>query len=398
MEQQTLLGYVVARRAVLYGGVVCTRCGAFSDAFGYAGGAASVACSIGGREVGEQADLCVSCMNTFPSINDLFDPSMQIWRSFQLKYLVEKLKDEVMGRGIAVCEVGEIVEKGLDAAGLRMGDVVLSPAAIALDVLEEQEVAEEGERGAKREDKREKKREKKMEGERKVMGMRKKADIRQHTESLWRESKRTREAGRSDGSAGCGGAWAEWVEENRRAAEEAADGSLGITSDGSSEGVRKDVEQVEMSANGLGMNEESGREGGLIDLEEEEEERDNKGLEKDTHNKAFPYPQKPKIRIHQKQLKKMSGDELHDTFGEPEKLPGTFCGEETLPLLQPLGEQREEGGEGKRGAAKHHLFCYNDNIRNNVKVNEKENKDDARSSQPQSISLQIHIIHPLQIH
>ncbi|KAH7828883.1 uncharacterized protein MONOS_13297 [Monocercomonoides exilis] len=50
-----------------------------------------------------------------------------------------------MGRGVAVCEVGEIVEKGLDAAGLRMEDVVLSPAAIALAVLEEREEADEGE-------------------------------------------------------------------------------------------------------------------------------------------------------------------------------------------------------------------------------------------------------------
>ncbi|KAH7832703.1 uncharacterized protein MONOS_10933 [Monocercomonoides exilis] len=37
--------------------------------------------------------------------------------------------------------------------------------------------------------------------------------------------------------------------------------------------------------------------------EETKEERDNRCLGKDTHNKAFPYPQKPKIRIHQKQLK-----------------------------------------------------------------------------------------------
>ncbi|KAH7828859.1 uncharacterized protein MONOS_13455 [Monocercomonoides exilis] len=59
--------------------------------------------------------------------------------------------------------------------------------------------------------------------------------------------------------------------------------------------------------------------------EETKEERDNKCLGKDTHNKT-------------------------------EKLPGSFCGEETLPLLQPLGEQREEGGEGKRGATKHRLL------------------------------------------
>ncbi|KAH7820374.1 uncharacterized protein MONOS_6247 [Monocercomonoides exilis] len=45
---------------------------------------------------------------------------------------------------VAVCEVEEIVEKGLSAAGLRMEDVVLPPAAIALAVLEEREEAEEG--------------------------------------------------------------------------------------------------------------------------------------------------------------------------------------------------------------------------------------------------------------
>ncbi|KAH7828986.1 uncharacterized protein MONOS_16112 [Monocercomonoides exilis] len=60
-------------------------------------------------------------------------------------------------------------------------------------------------------------------------------------------------------------------QENRRAEEEAADGSLGITSDGSADGVWKDVEQVEMCTNDLGMNEKQGREGNSIDLEKEEE-------------------------------------------------------------------------------------------------------------------------------
>ncbi|KAH7826126.1 uncharacterized protein MONOS_5518 [Monocercomonoides exilis] len=60
-----------------------------------------------------------------------------------------KLDDEVMWGGVAACEVGEIVEKGLDVAGLRMEDVALSPAAIVLDVLKEREEAEEGERGGK---------------------------------------------------------------------------------------------------------------------------------------------------------------------------------------------------------------------------------------------------------
>ncbi|KAH7829714.1 uncharacterized protein MONOS_4067 [Monocercomonoides exilis] len=54
-----------------------------------------------------------------------------------------------MRRGVALCEAGEITEKGLQAAGLRIKDVVLFPAAIALAVLEEREEGEEGEKGGK---------------------------------------------------------------------------------------------------------------------------------------------------------------------------------------------------------------------------------------------------------
>ncbi|KAH7821138.1 uncharacterized protein MONOS_15203 [Monocercomonoides exilis] len=43
----------------------------------------------------------------------------------------------VVGREATVSEVVSIVEKGLSAAGLMMEDVVLPPAAIALDVLKE---------------------------------------------------------------------------------------------------------------------------------------------------------------------------------------------------------------------------------------------------------------------
>ncbi|KAH7816963.1 uncharacterized protein MONOS_9744 [Monocercomonoides exilis] len=56
-----------------------------------------------------------------------------------------KLDDEVMGRGVAVCEVGEIVEKGLSAVVLRMEDVVLLLEAIELAVLGEREETEGGE-------------------------------------------------------------------------------------------------------------------------------------------------------------------------------------------------------------------------------------------------------------
>ncbi|KAH7818511.1 uncharacterized protein MONOS_8417 [Monocercomonoides exilis] len=45
-------------------------------------------------------------------------------------------------------------------------------------------------------------------------------------------------------------------QENRRAEEEIADGSLGITSDGSAGGVWKDVEKVQMKTNGFAINEE----------------------------------------------------------------------------------------------------------------------------------------------
>ncbi|KAH7816867.1 uncharacterized protein MONOS_14008 [Monocercomonoides exilis] len=119
-ELQTLTGYVVTRRVVLYGGVVCAY------------------------------DVALSEMLSVPLVAQL--PSLaasQIWRSPQSRCAVVKLDDEVMRREVAVCEVGGIVEKGLDAEGLRMEDVVLSPAAIALDVLEEREEAEEGKRGGK---------------------------------------------------------------------------------------------------------------------------------------------------------------------------------------------------------------------------------------------------------
>ncbi|KAH7823487.1 uncharacterized protein MONOS_9868 [Monocercomonoides exilis] len=121
---QTLRGYVVARRAVLY------------------------LAAPAGTKSGSKQIFAVADVNAFPSIYDLFDPSLQMWRSTQSGRVVVKLDDEVMGRGVAVCEVGEIVEKGLSEAGLMMEDV-LSPAAIALAVLEEREEAEDGESGGK---------------------------------------------------------------------------------------------------------------------------------------------------------------------------------------------------------------------------------------------------------
>ncbi|KAH7823449.1 uncharacterized protein MONOS_9629 [Monocercomonoides exilis] len=62
--------------------------------------------------------------------------------------------------------------------------------------------------------------------------------------------------------------------ENRRAEEDSEDGSFGMISDGSERSVGKDVEQMQILTNDLGMNEEQGGKGGSIDLEKEEEEEE----------------------------------------------------------------------------------------------------------------------------
>ncbi|KAH7831279.1 uncharacterized protein MONOS_11208 [Monocercomonoides exilis] len=309
------------------------------------------------------------------------------------------------------------MEEELERAGLRMEDEVLSSAVIALVVLEEREEAEEGEKGGKEgEEKGEENGEE--DGGREVgdgneENGRYPTAHREYVEKIKEKQGKLEETMsplvvealglsglrfvKAEAEAGANKQHSEEPElcssspsdgtqlENRRAEEEEADGSLGITFDGSAERVRKDEEQVEMSANGLEMNEERGKESGLIDLEEEvEEERDNKGLRKGTHNKVFQYPQKPKE--YKKTVKNLTGDELCDTLEKLEKLPGLFCEEETLPLLQPLGEQREEGGEGKRGAAKHRLLGWNNDIRNCLKRRNMMNEHHPSPSSPLSPS------------
>ncbi|KAH7824039.1 uncharacterized protein MONOS_1668 [Monocercomonoides exilis] len=73
-----------------------------------------------GTKSGSKRIFAAADENAFPSIYDLFDPLLQIWRSQQSRRVVVKLDEEVMGRGVAVCEVGEIVDNGLDAVGLKM--------------------------------------------------------------------------------------------------------------------------------------------------------------------------------------------------------------------------------------------------------------------------------------
>ncbi|KAH7825977.1 uncharacterized protein MONOS_4549 [Monocercomonoides exilis] len=120
---RAMKGYVVALQAVLYGGVVCSDDVAFSAML-------SVPLVALFTSLAAQANIAITTVEACGG---------EAGRG----------SDEVIGRGIAVCEVGEIVEKGLSAAGLRTEDVVLLPEEIALDVLEEREEAEEGERGGK---------------------------------------------------------------------------------------------------------------------------------------------------------------------------------------------------------------------------------------------------------
>ncbi|KAH7825131.1 uncharacterized protein MONOS_1492 [Monocercomonoides exilis] len=141
----TLRGYVVARRAVLYRGVACAYDVALSAMLlvPLVAQLPSLAASVGTKS-GSKQIFALENVNAFQSIYDLFYLSLQIWRSQQSRRVEVKLDEEVMGRGVAVCEVGEIVEKRMEAVWLRMEDVVLLSEEIVLAVLEEREEVEEG--------------------------------------------------------------------------------------------------------------------------------------------------------------------------------------------------------------------------------------------------------------
>ncbi|KAH7815052.1 uncharacterized protein MONOS_11902 [Monocercomonoides exilis] len=90
-EQQTLWGYAVARRKVLYGCVVCAYDVALLAMLSVPLVellpllAASVGTKSGNKRIFAAADV-----NAFPSIYDLFYPSLQIWRSQQSRLVVVK--------------------------------------------------------------------------------------------------------------------------------------------------------------------------------------------------------------------------------------------------------------------------------------------------------------------
>ncbi|KAH7831500.1 uncharacterized protein MONOS_11999 [Monocercomonoides exilis] len=244
-------------------------------------------------------------VNAFPSIYDLFDTSLKIWRSQQSRHCAgcaggAGRREEGERGGKEGEEKGE--EKGEEDGGREEGDVNEVKGGYPTAHREFVERIKENQ------------------------GKLEEAMAPLVVEALGLSGLRFVKADAEVGASKqhpmkpevCSSSPSDGIQQeiSRAAEEEAADGSLGLASDGSAEEVGKDVEQVEMSANGLGMNEKQDKEGDLIDLEEEEEEEtDNKGLRKDTHRKAFPYPQKPKIRIHQEQLKNMTGDELCDAFG-----------------------------------------------------------------------------------
>ncbi|KAH7825875.1 uncharacterized protein MONOS_3097 [Monocercomonoides exilis] len=82
---QTLRGYVVARRAVLYRGVVCAYDVELSAMLSVplVGPLPPLAASVGTKSVSKRI-FAAADVSVFPSIFDLFDPSMQIWRSSQM--------------------------------------------------------------------------------------------------------------------------------------------------------------------------------------------------------------------------------------------------------------------------------------------------------------------------
>ncbi|KAH7816028.1 uncharacterized protein MONOS_2536 [Monocercomonoides exilis] len=316
---QTLRGYVVARRAVLYGAVVCAYDVALSAMLSVplVAPLQSLAASVGTKS-GSKRIFAAADVNAFPSIYDLFDPSMQIWRSQQSRSVVAKLEDEVMGRGVEVCEAGEIVEKGMLAAGLRMEDVVLFPEAIALAMLDGREEVEEGNgNGEEGEEKGEEDggkdggreggdgneekgwyptaHRKFVERIKEKQGKLEEAMAPLVVEALGlsrlRFVKAEAEAGadkqHSEEPELCSSSPSDGIQqENRRAEEEEADGSLEITSDGCSDEVRKDVEQVQISTDGLEMNEELEEERGIMKLVEEEEEEEIERMLK-TRNQLY---------------------------------------------------------------------------------------------------------------
>ncbi|KAH7823801.1 uncharacterized protein MONOS_15681 [Monocercomonoides exilis] len=98
-----------AAGGAVWGCRVYTRCGIFSNAFGSAGDTSSVACSVGGHKVGEEADLCSCRCGCVPV--DL--------RSQKSRRAVVKLDDDVMERVIAACVEGKLFLRRLVEAGLE---------------------------------------------------------------------------------------------------------------------------------------------------------------------------------------------------------------------------------------------------------------------------------------
>ncbi|KAH7820380.1 uncharacterized protein MONOS_6253 [Monocercomonoides exilis] len=94
---ETLWGYVVTRRALLNGNVACAWIVALLAMLSVplVGQLPSLAASVGTKSGGKRI-FAAADVNAFPSINDLFNPSLQILRSPQSRRVVVKLDKEVM--------------------------------------------------------------------------------------------------------------------------------------------------------------------------------------------------------------------------------------------------------------------------------------------------------------
>ncbi|KAH7817961.1 uncharacterized protein MONOS_11643 [Monocercomonoides exilis] len=115
LSLRMLRGYAVLMQVVLHVDMLCDV------------QLPTLAASVGKMPEGKRF-FSSAYANIFPSINDLFDPSLLqsaiarlVLRSPQSRLAVVKLDDEVKVRCVAVNEVGEIVEEKVEGGGAEDG-------------------------------------------------------------------------------------------------------------------------------------------------------------------------------------------------------------------------------------------------------------------------------------
>ncbi|KAH7822355.1 uncharacterized protein MONOS_13879 [Monocercomonoides exilis] len=182
----TRCGWGICAEGVLYGGVVCAYDVALSAMLSVllVAQLPSLVVSVG-MKFETKYLFCSECECVLGSYNP-YVPSLLP----SAMVLTERRGDWARDCRI-LCEK-EADEKTMEKVGLKIEDVVLSPAAIALAALEKLDEAEEGDGEGCVEIRRRKKKKKNTEGEREVMGMKRKAGMQQRLESLWKVLKKIR--------------------------------------------------------------------------------------------------------------------------------------------------------------------------------------------------------------